>query len=152
MAEQDKDKSEKASEKAEAAGPAGKGRAAVDRQVVAREPAPAGVPSEVTPFAGHPRPSVGRAVHYVLGEKSDNAGEVRPAIVNLIHPPLNGRPDRLLVNLTFFAAKENDSPRARTEGPKASYLSKGVPYDPDGAPGTWHWPDGTNEAKAAAAR
>lgn len=82
-------------------------------------------------------PSVGRIVHYVAygtpgGEFP--AGVCRAAIITEIN--------------TVAVAEGNEFPFGGAGrvglcvlNPTGQYFNRGIPYDPDKAPGTWHWPE-----------
>lgn len=77
------------------------------------------------------RPSIGRIVAYVPQEhdyqaKSNGAKEVPAIIVRTWEENDNYQNDE--VNLRVF-----------TDGEETLWRTS-VPYDADGAPGTWHWP------------
>lgn len=75
--------------------------------------------------------AVGRTVHYVL--EDGNRGDVRPAVVVRIWD--HGGPQGTC-NLQVFTDGRNDGEQyASGIAWKTSRC-----YDPDGAPGTWHWP------------
>lgn len=71
------------------------------------------------------RPTVGRTVHYVAP-----AGICRAAVITEIGVPLSeGHLDeRQHVGLCVL-------------NPTGQFFNRGVPYDPDKKPGTWHWPE-----------
>lgn len=77
-------------------------------------------------------PSIGRLVHYVLGEESRNAGEHRPAVVVRVWD--QSGPERRL-NLQIFTDEQNDGWAAGTR------WATSVKFDPAGSLGTWHWPE-----------
>jgi hypothetical protein len=80
--------------------------------------------------------SVGRIVHYVLPMHFKNGGQIRAAIVVRVWSPINHPETPGMSNLTVVLDGENDKDLAG--GDDASIGS--VVHDPDGAPGTWHWP------------
>ena len=75
----------------------------------------------------------GRIVHFVLREKTWEGYPHRAAVVAKVwrdqdgKPPANG-----CVNLRVFLDGTNDRPNE-------SDWATSVLFDPDGAPGTWHW-------------
>jgi hypothetical protein len=84
----------------------------------------------------------GRIVHYVLNEGRDK-GDHRPAIVVRVwrafeadmvtkSPPENG-----CSNLQVFTDSDEQG-RYNDELPPVMWRTS-VLYDPNGAPGTWHW-------------
>lgn len=78
----------------------------------------------------------GRIVMFVLAE-GNNAGDVRPAIaIRRWDHPMNS------CNLQVFLDGTNDTLYGEINPWKAS-----VAFDPNKAPGTWHWPE--REAVAA---
>lgn len=78
--------------------------------------------------------TVGRIVHYVLAD-GRSKGEVRPAIV--VH--VWSQPIAIgtgACQLQVFTDGSNDGPQFAS----GLHWATSVTYDPDGAPGTWHWP------------
>jgi hypothetical protein len=78
----------------------------------------------------HPRPSLGRIVHYVLApvDCEQMAGKSRPGIVVLAHD------DRLeSVNLQVLTNGGHDHL-------PAVHWKREVAHDEGRKPGTWHWP------------
>jgi hypothetical protein len=85
------------------------------------------------PPVGIPRPeqvpTLGRIVHFVLPDSSQNAGAHRAAIVT------NPEPDTY-PNLFVFIDDLMDPPVADNRS------ARSVEFDPTGTkPGTWHWPE-----------
>jgi hypothetical protein len=84
------------------------------------------------------RPSVGRMVHYVAfgtpgGEYP--AGICRAATiteVNMLIPGVTVQidPDGMQTNVGLVIFN-----------PTGQFFNRSVPYDPNKAPGTWHWPE-----------
>ena len=78
----------------------------------------------------------GRIVHFVLAD-GRSPGEHRPAIVVKVWrntdntPPANG-----CSNLQVFTDGEGGN---YNDGLPRLLWQTSVLYDPDGAPGTWHW-------------
>lgn len=90
-----------------------------------------------------PRPTAGRQVRFVL-HRGPNAGEERASIVAGVHDRETG-----LVELQVFLCV-GDGPELLGFAPSENGGEPGtlyqahfvrVPYDPEGAPGTWHWPE-----------
>ncbi len=79
--------------------------------------------------------SVGRIVHYVLPMQFRNGGQIRAAIVVRVLWPTDPEAPAT-TNLTIFLDGEADQDVAGGDDLRAV----GVLHDPDGAPGTWHWP------------
>jgi hypothetical protein len=78
----------------------------------------------------------GRIVHYVLPAEQNckEPGAHRPAIVVRVCPPEWYPPSEGRVNLQVFTDFENDYPKS-----DGHIWATSVGYDPDKAPGTWHW-------------
>ncbi|PTL79102.1 hypothetical protein [Vitiosangium sp. GDMCC 1.1324] len=83
------------------------------------------------------KPTIGRVVHYVLGEEAGSRkGEVRPAVVVAMRHPE-------MPNLQVFLDGPNDQPGTFTQGSRldGSNLWRGsVPFGGPDQPGTWFWP------------
>lgn len=82
----------------------------------------------------------GRIVHFVLEESRcfPNEPQHRPALV--VNAWGNGKydsEDASAANLLVFVDGTNDV----QEGEPFTQWRTSVMYDPDGAPGTWHWPE-----------
>lgn len=77
----------------------------------------------------------GRIVHYVFAGHDALAqpGEHRPSIV-----VRDWKQDLGTVNLQVFLDGANDNAGA---GGSGTYWKTSVLYDPDGKPGTWHFPE-----------
>lgn len=78
-------------------------------------------------------PTPGRIVRYVLSD-GRAAGESRPAIIVRVFDPTDTK-----VQLQVFTDGMNDG-LTRDTGSEGIMWKTSVPYDPDGALGTWHWP------------
>jgi hypothetical protein len=79
----------------------------------------------------YPTPSVGRIVHYVAfgtpgGEYPE--GTHRAAIVTEVEPSPPDVDEPKNVSLCVF-------------NPTGMHFREDVPFDPEGKPGTWHWPE-----------
>lgn len=82
------------------------------------------------------KPSVGRIVHYVMPPRHEGAPPaVRPAIVVHVWSESGAYP-LPLVQLQVFVDGTNDG----AEHTSGVAWRTSVRYDPEGAPGTWHWP------------
>jgi hypothetical protein len=78
------------------------------------------------------RPSVGRAVHYVAygtpgGEFP--AGVCRAATVTEVY------------NDSPITGEVREKVSVCVMNPTGLFFNQGIPYDPQKAPGTWHWPE-----------
>lgn len=78
----------------------------------------------------------GRIVHYVLPERFRNGGQIRAAMVVRVWNQLNHAEAPGMANLTVFLDGDNDQDVAGGD----DLWAGSVIHDPDGAPGTWHWP------------
>lgn len=79
--------------------------------------------------------SPGRIVHYVLPEGNIGKGEHRPAIVTKVWADpvtTHNVPD-----LVVFKSANTDGGVYQAD----TFRAPSVPYDPEGKPGTWHWPE-----------
>lgn len=89
------------------------------------------------------KPSIGRTVNFVLdgqfspGQalRDGTKGQFRPAVIVRTWPKTETEVHDY-VNLVVTLDGMNDQPAA---APLHMWRSS-VPYDPNGAPGTWHWP------------
>lgn len=88
-------------------------------------------------------PVIGRHVLYVLGTESKNKGQVRSAVVALVHdvPEAKREENPGLANLTVFIGTEFDIPNQNKVPGNATWLFKSVKFDAGKKPGTWHWPE-----------
>ncbi len=77
-------------------------------------------------------PTLGRNIRYVLRE-GIRRGQPRAAIITATWEDIAAY-QCSEVNLTVFLDLANDP------GTGAEHYGTSVPYDPDKAPGTWHWP------------
>lgn len=88
------------------------------------------------------RPTVGRIVRYV-GKLGVNA--VRPAIVTVDQDTYVDHDEGVPLDsdqhahLWVFTTKSRTAHENGAPG-MAGFHEMNVPYDADGAPGTWHWP------------
>lgn len=75
-------------------------------------------------------PSVGRIVHYVSRGSPDGVfkPEHRAAIITLVYGTWDDRADTDHAGLCIL-------------NPSGMYFESDLPYDPDCAPGSWHWPE-----------
>lgn len=88
------------------------------------------------------KPSVSRMVHYVAygtpgGEFP--AGVCRAAVITEVYGPGNMPPSGTVLQIDEHGV-------CRTVGlcvlnPTGQFFNRGVPYDADKKPGTWHWPE-----------
>jgi hypothetical protein len=93
--------------------------------------------AEKLKYAG-PVVTVGRSVHYVL-PFGPNEGAVRPAEVVEVAQGEFGPVLDLCV--TTNGIKDREPQAAFTDSlPRTHVNVYGVPWSPDGAPGTWNWP------------
>lgn len=81
-------------------------------------------------------PSPGRVVLYVLPEHYPHHGEVRPAIVTRAWSRLDNPLAPGMSNLHVLLDGSNDLAISET----GTLWVGSVVHDPDGKPGTWHWP------------
>lgn len=84
------------------------------------------------------QPSVGRAVHYVAygtpgGEFP--AGVCRAATITEV---TYGKPDD---DPRDMPADAVETVGLCVMNPTGLFFNRGIPYDPNKAPGTWHWPE-----------
>jgi hypothetical protein len=84
-------------------------------------------------------PSVSRIVHYVAygtpgGEFP--AGAHRAAVITEIN-------DRAIADGAVFPFDGAGRVGLCILNPTGLFFTQGVAYDPDGTPGTWHWPERT---------
>ena len=91
------------------------------------------------------QPSVGRIVHYVAygtpgGEFP--AGMDRAAIITEVYyGPGAEVPPGVVVRLNPATPGVCWSVGLCVLNPTGQFFNRGVPYDPNNAPGTWHWPE-----------
>lgn len=76
-------------------------------------------------------PTVGRIVHYVLPDQHVR-GTIRPAMIVRVW-------SATMVNLQVFTDGTND--RLDAGSTVAPVWRTSVSEDPEGKPGTWHWPE-----------
>lgn len=84
-----------------------------------------------------PKPSIGRIVHFVLGN-----GQHRPAIITRVwedDSPGSYPPEDEVVNMTIFPDGSNDVPAGSSFTLTAWGTS--VHHDESCKPRTWHWPE-----------
>lgn len=91
------------------------------------------------------KPSIGRVVHYVIDENTH-----RPAIVVRVwadeqHYQEDAAKGDHVVQLQVFTDGSNDRHTAESLGilgaENGLVWRTSVHFDPNGAPGTWHWPE-----------
>lgn len=97
-------------------------------------------------------PTIGRHVLYVLGDSSQKRGDVRSAVVALVHDVEESERGENpgLCNLSMFIGTEFDIPNQKQAPGNAVWLVKGVKYDAEKKPGTWHWPEVAKKTEPAA--
>lgn len=72
-------------------------------------------------------PSVGRVVHFVHGDQHVPALIIDPAFT-IAHPEAVGGGESVTQALAVFTISDG-------------HFTTTADLDPDGAPGTWHWPE-----------
>jgi len=77
-------------------------------------------------------PTVGRIVRYVLPHDSARAGEARAGVITRVWNPMTAAIRPGMSNLRLMLDGPNDFQEPEWRG--------SVEYDPNGRPGTWHWP------------
>jgi hypothetical protein len=83
------------------------------------------------------KPSVGRVVHYVaFGTPGGEfpAGVCRAAIITEIN-------DAVIADGAQFPFDGAGRVGLMVANPTGIFLNRGIAYDPNKAPGTWHWPE-----------
>lgn len=84
------------------------------------------------------QPSVGRIVHYVAyGEFP--AGICRAAVITEVYEPGSMPPNGIVIQI-------DEQGKCTTVGlcvlnPTGQFFNRGIRYDQDKVPGTWHWPE-----------
>lgn len=78
------------------------------------------------------QPTLGRIVHYV-GKQGVNA--TRAAVITCTTAEVHEGTD-----LTPLTSGMHVHLHVFTPGPRGFFVEEDIPFDPDGAPGTWSWP------------